>query len=73
MKTKWVGGVAQVVECLLWKHKALSSNPIPKKKKEKQRKKRVCSGASFEVCIEGKGEDQQESEDSEEFGIDEKG
>jgi hypothetical protein len=30
---KWTGAVAQVVECLLCKHKALSSNPNPTKNK----------------------------------------
>jgi hypothetical protein len=34
-RRKWAGGVAQAVECLLWKHKALSSNPSPVKKKKK--------------------------------------
>jgi hypothetical protein len=28
-KTKWVGGVAQVVECLLYKIEALNSNSNP--------------------------------------------
>jgi hypothetical protein len=32
--------VAQVVECLLYRHKALSSNPRPTKKKKKERKKK---------------------------------
>jgi hypothetical protein len=32
-RAKWAGGVAQVVEHLLCKDKALSSNPIPTKKK----------------------------------------
>jgi hypothetical protein len=30
-RAKWTGGVAQVVELLLCKHKALSSNPSPTK------------------------------------------
>jgi hypothetical protein len=32
-RAKWTGGVAQVVEGLLCKHKALSSNPSPTKNK----------------------------------------
>jgi hypothetical protein len=33
------GGMAQAVECLLYKHKALSSNSSPTKKKTKTKKK----------------------------------
>jgi hypothetical protein len=33
----WAGGVVQVVECLPGNHKALSSNPIPPKRKKIQR------------------------------------
>jgi hypothetical protein len=33
-RAKWTGGVAQGVECLLCKHKALSSNLIPTRKKD---------------------------------------
>jgi hypothetical protein len=33
-RIKWTGRVAQAVEPLLCKHKALSSNPSPTKKKE---------------------------------------
>jgi hypothetical protein len=35
IKAKWTGGVAQVLEHLLCKHKALSLNPSPIKKKKK--------------------------------------
>jgi hypothetical protein len=35
-RAKWTGGVAQAVECLLCKHKALNSNPVPPKKEEKK-------------------------------------
>jgi hypothetical protein len=37
---KWTGGVVQIVECWLYKGKALSSSPslIKKKKKKKKRK-----------------------------------
>jgi hypothetical protein len=31
---KWIGGVAQTVECLLCKCEVLSSNPCPTKKKK---------------------------------------
>jgi hypothetical protein len=31
---KWTGGLAQAVECLLCKHKTMSSNPSPQKKKK---------------------------------------
>jgi hypothetical protein len=34
---KKTGGVAQVLECLLCKHKALSSNPSPTKKEGRER------------------------------------
>jgi hypothetical protein len=34
-RAKWTGGVAQVVECLIDKHKTLSSNPSPTKKRKK--------------------------------------
>jgi hypothetical protein len=34
-RAKWAGGVAQVVECLLCKCKAMSSNPSPTKKKKR--------------------------------------
>jgi hypothetical protein len=33
-RAKRVGGIAQAVECLPSKHKALSSNPMPQKKKK---------------------------------------
>jgi hypothetical protein len=33
-RTKWTGGVVQVVEHLLCKHEALSSNSSPQNKKE---------------------------------------
>jgi hypothetical protein len=40
-RKKRVGGVAQMSECLLSKHEALSSNPSTiKKKKEKEKKKK---------------------------------
>jgi hypothetical protein len=29
MRVKWIGGVAQAIECLLCKPKALNSNPVP--------------------------------------------
>jgi hypothetical protein len=32
IREKWTGGVAQEVECLLYKHKALSSNLVHQKK-----------------------------------------
>jgi hypothetical protein len=35
IRAKWTGGMAQAVELLLCKHKALSSNPNPTKKKKK--------------------------------------
>jgi hypothetical protein len=35
---KWTTDVAQAVQCLLWKCKALSSNPSPTKKKKKGEK-----------------------------------
>jgi hypothetical protein len=38
-RAKWAGGMAQAVECLLCKCKALSSNSRTKKKKKKGRKK----------------------------------
>jgi hypothetical protein len=39
-RAKWTGGVAQVVDHLICKCKALSSNPsLTKKKKEKEKKK----------------------------------
>jgi hypothetical protein len=36
-RTKWAGGVAQAVECLLCKNKALSSNPSPIMKNKKKK------------------------------------
>jgi hypothetical protein len=36
MRTKWTGGVTQEVECLLCKHKALSSNSSHTKKEDRQ-------------------------------------
>jgi hypothetical protein len=36
----WAGGVAQVVECLPSKPKALSSNPSITKKKKREKKKK---------------------------------
>jgi hypothetical protein len=39
-RTNWTGDVAQVVECLLYKCKALSSTPVPQNKtKQKQQQK----------------------------------
>jgi hypothetical protein len=38
-RAKWAGGMAQAVECLLCKCKALSSNSRTKKKKKKRKKK----------------------------------
>jgi hypothetical protein len=35
-RAKWTGGVTQAVEHLLCKHKTLSSNPSPTKKKKKK-------------------------------------
>jgi hypothetical protein len=35
-RAKWTGGMAQEVENLLYKCKALSSNPIPPKEKKKR-------------------------------------
>jgi hypothetical protein len=36
-RVKWTGSVAQAVECLFCKHKALSSNPnLTKNKKEEE-------------------------------------
>jgi hypothetical protein len=35
IKAIWTGGVAQVIECLLCKYKALRSNPSPTKKRRK--------------------------------------
>jgi hypothetical protein len=37
-RTKWTGGVAQEVECLLCKYEALSSNPHEKKKVDREQK-----------------------------------
>jgi hypothetical protein len=39
-RAKWTGGVAQVVECMLCKHRALSTNPSPTKKKKKKKMQR---------------------------------
>jgi hypothetical protein len=36
IRAKWTRGVAQVVEHRLCKHKALSPNPVPPKKKKKE-------------------------------------
>jgi hypothetical protein len=36
---KWTGGVAQVVESLLSKCKALSSNPSPETERERERER----------------------------------
>jgi hypothetical protein len=36
-RAKWTGGIDQVVEFLLWKCEALSSNPSPTKKKNNQK------------------------------------
>jgi hypothetical protein len=46
---KWTGGVAKVVECLLCKHKGLTSSisPNKKKKKKKRRKKESTSGKTL--------------------------
>jgi hypothetical protein len=41
MGAKWTGGMAQAVEYLLCKHKALSSNPTP----TKQTRKKTTKGA----------------------------
>jgi hypothetical protein len=35
-RAKWIGGMAQVVEYLLCKYEALSSNSSPTKKKKKK-------------------------------------
>jgi hypothetical protein len=53
-RVKWTGRVAQVVECLLCKCKALSSNPTPttKKKKKLQQSEVVvytCNSSTGEV------------------------
>jgi hypothetical protein len=40
-RTKWTGGMAQVVQHLLCKHNALSSNPVLKKKNEEFFKSRL--------------------------------
>jgi hypothetical protein len=37
-RTKWTGGVAQVVECLLCKLPVLNSKPQSNKQKKKQKK-----------------------------------
>jgi hypothetical protein len=34
-RIKWTGGMAQALQCLLWKHKILSSNSILSKKRKK--------------------------------------
>jgi hypothetical protein len=39
-RAKWTGSVAQVIECLLCKCEALSSNPSLTKKKKKRKKKK---------------------------------
>jgi hypothetical protein len=39
-RAKWTAGVAQGVECLLCKCKALSSNPSVTKKKKKEKKRK---------------------------------
>jgi hypothetical protein len=36
-RTKWTEGVAQMVECLLYKHKVLSSNSGPTRKRRRAR------------------------------------
>jgi hypothetical protein len=33
-RAKWIGGMAQAVECFLWKHEAWNSNPSPTGKKK---------------------------------------
>jgi hypothetical protein len=38
-RAKWTGGIDQVVEFLLWKCEALSSNPSPTKKKKQPKTK----------------------------------
>jgi hypothetical protein len=58
-RAKWIGGVAQAVECLLCKLTALSSNPSPTKKqtrsrreKEKEKRgRRTGSDPSFAGCV----------------------
>jgi hypothetical protein len=37
--TKWTGGMAKGIECLLCKHEVLSSNSRATKKKKKKKKK----------------------------------
>jgi hypothetical protein len=52
---KWTGVVAQVVECLLYTGKPLSSNPSPtKKKKKKRRRRKNLFGSQFTV-LESQG------------------
>jgi hypothetical protein len=39
-RAKWTRGVAHAVECLLWKFKALNSNPGPTGKKKERKEGR---------------------------------
>jgi hypothetical protein len=44
IRAKWTGGVAQLVECLLSKCKALNSNPSPTEGGERERERRMGFG-----------------------------
>jgi hypothetical protein len=52
---KWTGGVGQVVECLLCKQEALSSNPSSSKKhtnKQQQPNKQKIPRLIFKITLE---------------------
>jgi hypothetical protein len=46
---KWAGGVAQEVECLLCKYKALNSNSSPTKKNKKRRRNNYKCSALYNI------------------------
>jgi hypothetical protein len=48
-RAKWTGGVAQAVEHLLSKHKALSLNPSNTKKRKKEKKKKKYKGKKCQI------------------------
>jgi hypothetical protein len=49
-RTKWNEGTAQTVEHLLCEHKALSSNPPPKKKPLKNKECNSYTGMTVHIC-----------------------
>jgi hypothetical protein len=46
-RAKWTGRMTQVVECLLWKYKVLSSNPSPPRKKKNPKNHSKISGKKY--------------------------